>query len=552
MPRSNTYFLKIALFISAFFVFEQTASAQGDWLELLPGSKRLSYDDKSGLERLTGNLIFKYQGNVMYCDSAHLKRNTREVWVYGKVQLNKQDSLNLFCDSLYYNGKTRKAKLWGDVRVRDREYKLTTDTLEYDAKSSKAIYRYGGKIENITTNEVLTSRTGYFYPNTEESFFSGNVVYKGQDLKMTTDTLHYNYLKHRVFFYGPTVITQKETKMMCSSGWYDVTTEEGVLKKNARIEQQAKIITGDSLYYAPKLKLAIGKGNVVILDTIQKTELRGGYVKSDEINRLDIATDMPLAILQKGKDTLYVRADTLFHYRDSLQQSQRIVGYKDVRLFNRQMQGKADSMVFDRPGLKMDMYGTPFFWSNNSELHGDTLTVFMKSDTVIEKVHIRQNAFAVNEVDTAGLYNQLSGKEIWAYFERKPGEDHELVNAEIISTASMIYYPEEEKKKDSIVEVVRKGMNYLVAGKFVVYLDSGEVRRVSFVNQPDGHFYPMHELEESMQFLKGFSWNPALRPKTWQELLEKPEAPATVSSESTETPSTENTTPTPSAVVKEE
>lgn len=524
MTRSNTIILKIALLVSAIFVFEHFSFAQGDWMELMPGSKRLSYDERSGLERLTGNLVFKYQGNIMYCDSAHLKRTTREVWVYGRVQLNKQDSLNLFCDSLYYNGKTRKAKLWGNVRVRDREYKLTTDTLEYDAKSSKAIYRHGGKIENITSSEVLTSRVGYFYPNTEESFFSGNVVYKGPDLKMTTDTLHYNYLVHRVFFYGPTKIVQKKTNMYCSSGWYDVNTEEGVLKKNARIEQEAKIIVGDSLYYAPKLKLAIGKGNVIIIDTVQKMELRGGYIKSDELKRLDIVTDFPLAAFQKGKDTLYIRADTLFHYRDSLMETQRIFGYKDVRIFNRQVQGKADSLVFDKPNLKMNMYGSPYFWSNNSELHGDTLTVYMKNDTVIEKVHMRNNAFATNEVDTAGLYNQMSGREIWAYFERKPKEDHKMVKAEVIGSASTIYYPEEEETIDSVKTITRKGMNYLVAGKFVIYLDSGEVKRVSFINQPDGHFYPMSELEKEMQFLKGFVWNPALRPKNWEELLTKPEA----------------------------
>src|SRR6218665_2794805 len=177
---------------------------------------------------------------------------------------------------------------------------------------------------------------------------------------MTTDTLHYNYLIHRVFFKGPTVITQKKTKMYCFSGWYDVETEEGVLQKNARMEDEGKFISGDSLYYAPKLKLAIGRGNVVLLDTVQKLELHGGFLKSDEINQLDIATDFPLAILRKGSDTLYVRADSLFHYRDTLQKTKRVTGYKDVRMYNRQLQAKADSLVYDKDSLRIDMFGTPY------------------------------------------------------------------------------------------------------------------------------------------------------------------------------------------------
>ena len=522
MTRSNTYFLKIALLVSAIFVFEHSSFAQGDWLHLLPGSKRLSYDNKTDLERLTGSLNFVYQGNTMYCDSAHLRRKTKELWVYGKVHLNKADSLNLFCDSLYYNGNTRMAKLWGHVRVRDREYKLTTDTLEYDARRAKAIYRNGGKIENITTTEVLTSKVGYFYPNTEESFFSGKVVYKSPDLKMTTDTLQYNYLKHRVFFAGKTDILHKETKMQCSSGWYDVVTEEGVLQKNARIDQAPRTIEGDSLYYAPKQKLAIGKGNVIITDTVQKMSLRGGYVKSDELKRIDIVTDFPLACLMKGKDTLYMRADTLFHYRDTLLKTERVIGSDDVRLFNTQVQGKADSLVFSKKDQTLTLYGTPYFWSKNSELHGDTLTVYMKNDTIIDKVHMRYNAFATNLVDSAGLYNQLSGKEVWAYFKREPGKEHELVKAEVIGNASTIYFPEEEKKTDTAITVIRKGMNNLVAGRFVAYLDSGEVKSITFISQPDGIFYPMNDVRDDMKYLKGFSWNPALRPKSWQELLTKP------------------------------
>jgi hypothetical protein len=40
------------------------------------------------------------------------------------------------------------------------------------------------------------------------------------------------------------------------------------------------------------------------------------------------------------------------------------------------------------------------------------------------------------------------------------------------------------------------------------------------MKQPDGMFYPMDQIEKDEQFLQGFSWNPALRPKTWQEVAE--------------------------------
>ena len=92
------------------------SNAQKSVLELLPGADKLGYDARTGAHRLTGSVNFIYQGNTMYCDSAHYFDKTNEVRAYGNVHITKDD-INLFCDSLYYNGKTRKAKLWGHVRV---------------------------------------------------------------------------------------------------------------------------------------------------------------------------------------------------------------------------------------------------------------------------------------------------------------------------------------------------------------------------------------------------------------------------------------------------
>ncbi|MCC6702212.1 MAG: hypothetical protein IT221_11860 [Fluviicola sp.] len=504
--------------MSAIFVCSKVSFSQNDWLELQPGAERLSYDEKTGIERLTGNINFTYQGNIMYCDSAHYKPKTKEVWAYGNVHLNKADTLNLFCDSLYYNGKTRKAKLWGNVRLRDREYKVTTDTLEYDAKRAQAIYRYGGKIENSTSSEVLTSQFGYFYPNTEESFFKGNVVYKSPELKMTTDTLQYNYLKHRVYFYGPTNITDKKTKLYCQKGWFNVQTEEGVLQSNARIDQTPRIIEGDSLYYAPKSKLAIGKGNVSVIDTVQKIRLQGGYLIADELKRSDVVYDFPLVTMMKSKDTLYLRADTLVHFRDSLNKTIRITGNDDVRIFRNKIQGRADTLDYNKLNGTMDLWGKPFFWSYNSEMSGDSIRVFIKDDTLIEKAHLRYNAFCVNELDSGKFYNQLAGKEMWSYFK-----NNELVRSEVLGNARTVFFPEEEKKEDTVIIVKRNGMNRIYAADLVVYLDSGEVSGVTFKKEPEGIFYPIDQIDPKELFLKGFTWNPALRPKKWQELLKKEE-----------------------------
>jgi hypothetical protein len=53
--------------------------AQKNILELLPGSEKLGYNEKTGAHRLVGSVNFNYQGNTMYCDSAHYFEKTKEV-----------------------------------------------------------------------------------------------------------------------------------------------------------------------------------------------------------------------------------------------------------------------------------------------------------------------------------------------------------------------------------------------------------------------------------------------------------------------------------------
>lgn len=513
MIQNRTYLLKFALLVSAFFMWMNFSYGQ-KWFEILPGSKYVTYTETSGKTRMVGFLNFKYDGNTMFCDSLHFKNATQEMWAFGKVQINKADTLNLFCDSVYYNGKTKNAKLKGHVRLRDREYKVVTDTMEYNTKSAKATYRYGGRIENIKTNEVLTSQYGYFYPNTEESYFKGNVVYKSDKLHMTTDTIHYNYLTHKINFKGPTHVTTDSTKFYCENGWYNVQTEEGVLRHNARIEQKHRIISGDSLYYAPKLKYAEGRGGVEMLDTVQKISFRGNYLKSDGQTFTDVLTGNPLIKLMKSKDTIYLRADTLIHVRDSLDSTLTIRGGLDVRVFQNKIQAKSDSLWYKKKEGTMDFYGDAHFWSYNSELMADTIRAFIKNDTLIEKAHLYTPAFAANELDSGKYYNQMAGKEIWAYFV-----ENELVKTELIGNAKTIFYPEEEKKTDTAVVVNRLGMNRLFSSNIRVYLDSGEVVRISFIKEPDGKFFPMDQLDETEMKLPEFKWNPAIRPKRWQELL---------------------------------
>lgn len=492
--------------LSAFFFVSRSATAQGNVLELLPGAEKLGYDSKTGAHRLVGSVNFIYQGNTMYCDSAHYFSKTNEVRAYGNVHITKNE-INLFCDSLYYNGNTKQSKLWGHVRVRDLEYKLTTDSMDYDVKKELGVYRYGGKVESITSEEVLTSRVGYFYPRIKSFFFSGKVKYKNKELSMSTDTLKYIYEKQTTYFYGPTTIKRGKTTMLCERGWYNVKTQEGSLIKHAEILEKGRHIKGDTLLYQPQLGLSIGRGHVYFKDTSQAIVFYGDYAKNSDKEHYSFLTGHALAVKVQKKDTIYIEADTLYNQNDTLGKSLYSLAYNKVKVFNTSVQAIADSVHFSSSMNKMALYKKPIVWSKNAELKGDQMDIFL-NDTLVERVEINQHATVLMEIDSGNYYNQLAGKKITSYFYQ-----NELVRSHIEGNARTVFFPQEEQKTDTNFVVKRIGMNRLYASELKIYLDSGEIRGITYFDKPDGVFYPMDKIKKEEQFIAEFEWKAALRPK---------------------------------------
>jgi lipopolysaccharide export system protein LptA len=503
-----------ALLLSAFFLIRLHAFGQGNILELLPGSERMTYNKTIGAHSLAGNVIFTYQGNTMYCDSALYYDKQNKVRAFGNVHISKPGEINLFCDYLTYDGKTELAFLSGNVRARDQEYKITTPAMEYDARAGRATYRSGGKVESIAGNEVLTSTVGYFYPDTKDFFFKGKVNYSSPTVRMTTDTLQYSYFRRRVNFFGPTTIYSDSTIITCEKGWYRTDTEESELMKNASVTQGAQLIKGDTLYYQPQQELVIGKGNVFLRDTSEKFQFQGDYLyKNDKTNK-SYLTGHALAIKADKKDSLYLHADTLFTVGDSLDDVARIKAYNGVKIFQNKLQGQCDSLIFDKNKDILEMYQGPILWADKGELKGDTMFAFM-NDSVIERAEVYENASALFLVDTAKYFNQVAGRKMTAYLK-----NNEITKAEVNGNAQTIYYPQEEQETDSTLTLKHSGMNRIYASALRVYLDSGEVVGITYFDLPEGVFYPIDQILKEEQFIPGFRWNVGLKPKHWREILE--------------------------------
>lgn len=502
---------KSALLISALFLASNQTIAQKDILELFPGSETLEYDEVTGLHRLIGNVNLTYQGNVMYCDSAHYIEGLKSLKAYGKVHVNKHDTLNLYCDSLHYNGRTKKSKLWGNVRVIDNEYKITTDTLEYDANKSQAFYRHGGKVVSTLTQEELTSHIGYFYPESKNFFFSKDVDYKGKNLSIKSDTLQYLYNQKKTFFYGETYIQTKDANIYCESGWYNTNTGEGSLIKNAYISRKTYYIAGDTLISYSEEGVSIGLGNVYYRDSTQDILFNGDYAYTSDSLNYSFLTGHAIATKIMTNDTLYIHADTLFvTSSDSIDVMK---AYHEAKLYSTKLQCLADSIIYRSESDLIELYFNPIVWSNGAELKGTFIDMHV-NDSIIHRVKIYENSSILMEIEPELYYNQIAGKNIVASFK-----DNNLYQALVNGNAITIFYSEEEIKTDSTLTKKHLGMNRLCSSSLRIDIDSNEIIGLNYIQDPDGMFYPMEEIRKEEKFIENFEWKQALRPKSKEALI---------------------------------
>ncbi len=501
---------RIAIFCSALLSWFQVYS-QGS-LQLLPGTEKI-YAIENGVHRLVGSVSFAYQGNTMYCDSAHYNEKAKNVRAYGNVHIQK-NGINLYADSIFYAEQQKYAKLWGHVKARDNAYKMSADSMDYDAKRGRAIFRSAGKIESTLSDERITCQRGYFYPSNGSFHFIGADHYIKALLDVKTQTLQLAYEQQKLYFLGQTQMRNDSTQIYCQKGWFDVQNENGALYKHAEIYQKNQIIKGDTLLINTKLNDYEGRGSVYFKDLDQQLALLGQKAVFSDTKHLAYVTGSSLGFLKYQSDTLYVHADTLFLERDTLNKAKYLKANQNFRFLHPKLQGIGDSTIFSFDQQMLQIGQHPILWSQTGELKSENAQIFFK-DSLLDHIALNEKATVLLKLPADSLFNQVAASKILALFDTSGT----LSSVDASGQAWTIFYPESEKKaNDTLVERRREGLNRLFSERLFIELQNGEVREITYFEQPDGIFFPMDQIDPKERFIKGFQWNPGLRPQNATEL----------------------------------
>ncbi len=479
---------------------------KGATLVYLENSETLSFDQliNPDVQVLKGNVRFRHDNALMYCDSAYFYEKANSLDAFGHIKINQGDTLFVYGDYLFYDGNMKLARLRQNVRMVNRETVLTTDSLNYDRKVNLAYYYTGGKISDDVN--TLTSIWGQYSPNTDEALFKDKVHMTNENFVMDADTMKYNSKTNVANIVGPThIIYKEETDIYSNLGWYNTNTEQSMLLNRSLVKHKdGKTMVGDTIFYDKKKKFGEGFSNVELSDTVRNATLYGDYVYYNEKDENGMATDSALFVDRSEKDTMYLHADTLYTSKDSIYDKVR--GLYNVRFYRSDVQGLCDSLIYNARDSILYLHGEPVLWAEENQLSGDFIQIFTKNQQV-EKVKIQQAAMAVQQVDSIH-YNQLSGKEIIALVD-----SGQLRKVNVNGNAETIYYPIDDK--DSTMVGINKTQSSFVA----MYLKDKKVDRIVLTAASSGTMYPIEQLSGGDLYLKNYFWLGEQRPMKKEDVF---------------------------------
>lgn len=455
---------------------------------------------------LRGNVLFRHENVLLYCDSAYYYQKANSLDAFSNVRIVQGDTLFVYSDFLFYDGNLKLARLRQHVKMENRKTTLTTDSLNYDRNTNLAYYYTGGKI--VDPKNTLTSFWGQYNTVNDNAQFRNNVVLTNKNFVLNSDTLNYNTKTHIANIIGKTkIIYQNETDIFTKKGWYNTDNEQMMLlNRSLIVHKDGNTMLGDTIFYDKTKKIAEAFDNVILTDSTQKTTLTGNYVFYDETTEAGLATDSAVLLDWSTVDSMWVHADTLRTFSDSIYKVAK--GYYNVRLFRNDVQGISDSLYFSTRDSVINMIGEPVLWSDNNQLSGEVIQAFTK-DKKVDHIHVQRAAIAIQKVDSIN-YNQLSGKELIAYMD-----SGQLRRVHVSGNAETIFYPIDDG--DSTIV----GLNKTESSYVDMYFKNRKIERIVMKSATSGIMYPIGQLSGGDLYLRQFFWLAEQRPKNNKDILTK-------------------------------
>ncbi len=474
-----------------------------------------------------GSVKFRQGSMWMFCDSAYYYPQKNSMHAFGHVEMRQGDTLFVYADRLFYDGMVKHATLTsgpsrGNVELKNRTVTLVTDSLDYDLNAQRGWYVTWGRLEDDMN--TLTSTYGEYSPSTKEAKFRDDVllVNRKDGYRLTTNELDYNTATHIADINTLTRIEGANDTIITTRGHYNTATDHAELTARSTIMHRdsslnVTTLEGDSIIYDKRSRVSKAymfrdpsrhPAPMVITDTARKVTLIGGYGEYNDSTREAMSTYYPLLLEYSRPDTLFLRADTVLSFMETLVRDTvdtvprdfhvaRAIGR--ARFFNKDLQGIADTLLMVERDSMLHMMRKPVVWTGERQVYGNRIDVHF-NDSTPDWAELPESGMVAEHI-AEDFYNQMTGAYMKAYLE-----DQRLKRLEVDGNVMVIMLPQE--KDSSYNKLVHAESSYLTLD-----MDSNKVERLKMWPEVSGTVTPMFEVKKSQQYIEGFRWFESLRPR---------------------------------------
>ena len=177
----------------------------------------------------------------------------------------------------------------------------------------------------------------------------------------------------------------------------------------------------------------------------------------------------------------------------------------NVKLYRKDMQVRCDSLNFTDLDSIARFYINPIVWNDgNRQYTADSLSVLIRNGGM-DRASLMSNAFIITQEDSL-YFDQIKGADVMAYFDTSAA----LKRFDALGGAMALFY----LKEDDAIATVNKVECKMMSANMV----NGELDRVYYYDSPKNDAYPLAQLPSSDKTMKGFNWNPDIRPQGRQDI----------------------------------
>ncbi len=269
--------------------------------------------DSSALS-LVGHVVFHHNGAVITCDSA-IRYNDRQMDCYRNVIIN-QDSVFVYGDRVEYDGNINQATVYAPlIKMVDKDAVFYTYHFTFNTLDNIGHYTGGGTM--LQNENRMESQEGFYYSDDRLLVGIHAVEMENPDYRMRSDSVFYNMDTEVATFRTRSYIwNSKDEFLTALRGEYDRKAEKYTFTDHSYVLTGNQEIWADTLIYTQQSGDALLLSNVQVDDREQRAMAFGDFIRYWGQERKAVLTRDPVvASYEEGsKDTLYMRADSMFIY----------------------------------------------------------------------------------------------------------------------------------------------------------------------------------------------------------------------------------------------